>query len=117
MGFCFGPEYKRVAYISDVSKIPEETWAYLESFPRHELLIVDCLRESHSRYNIPPSKLVHYDLPMAIATVKRLRPRRARLIGMGHGLPHESTNAKLRSHSDLRGIDCQLSFDGLVIDI
>ena len=117
MAFCFGPHHARCAYISDVSLIPDETWEYLESFPRHELLILDCLRPSHARYNIPPSKYVHYDLPMAIKTVKRLRPKKARFVGMGHGMPHDETNEMLANHPDLCGVDCALSFDGLVVEI
>jgi len=114
--YCFGPKNRRVAYISDVSEIPPKSWDYLFSFPRHELMIVDCLRESHEVFSIPREKQVHFDLGQAIAAVKKLNPKRALFVGVGHRLGHEETCAKLRLHPDLQGIDCSLAFDGQVVE-
>ena len=86
-----------VAFCTDVSLIPEESWQLLEGL---DVLIVDALRdEPHA---------THFGIPQALAAVERVRPKQTYLTHVSHYLDYELTNARLPS-----GV--ALSYDGLRI--
>ncbi|KAG2368770.1 beta-lactamase-like protein [Suillus spraguei] len=73
---CFGFLIQdTIIYISDVSLIPDDTWAFLESAKKPmPVLVLDCLRlRSHE----------------AVSTVRRLNPSRTYLTGFGHEISHD----------------------------
>ena len=80
LGFRIG----RMAYCTDCSAIPEESWKLLEGL---DLLILDALR--HTPHP------THFTLAEALEVVARLAPGRALLTHITHELPHEATNASL----------------------
>jgi phosphoribosyl 1,2-cyclic phosphate phosphodiesterase len=90
-GFRFG----NAAYLTDMSDIPENSWALLENL---DVVILDALRRTPH-----PS---HATLEQALAFVRRLQPRRAFFTHMSHDLPHAETNIALPEH-------IQLAYDGL----
>jgi len=94
-----GYRFRDVAYITDVSEIPETSFSLLEDL---DLLILDALR-----YKPHPT---HLSLEQALATVERLKPRRALFTHVAHELGHEATNARLPSH-------VRLAYDGLKLEL
>ena len=95
LGFRFG----RFAYVTDCSRIPEESWPLLDGV---ETLVMGALRdEPHP---------THFTVAQAMEAVARIGPRQAYLTHMTHDLGHEATNARLP-----RGVE--LAYDGLVLDV
>lgn len=84
-----------VAYCTDVSEIPKESWRLLEGL---DVLVLDALR--------PRPHPGHFSVEQALDAIARLDPKRAYLTHMGHELEHEATNRRLPP-----GIE--LAYDGL----
>lgn len=91
LGFRFGD----IAYCTDTSGIPDETWPLLEGL---DVLVLDCLRHT--------THPTHLSVAEAIAVAKRTGAKRTLLTHISHELPHEATNAVLPS-----GVE--LAYDGL----
>jgi phosphoribosyl 1,2-cyclic phosphate phosphodiesterase len=95
LGFRFG----NVAYCTDVSFIPDETWPRLAGL---DVLILDCLRhEPHP---------THFSLEEAVEAARRVGARRTLFTHMSHDLEHEATNSLLPP-------GMELAHDGLSIAI
>jgi phosphoribosyl 1,2-cyclic phosphate phosphodiesterase len=94
-GFRFG----RVAYLTDVSNIPEESFALLEG--------LDCLILSALRHKPHPT---HTTIEQAVLWAKRIGARQTWFTHISHDLGHEETNSKLPE-----GI--RLAHDGLSFPI
>ncbi len=94
LGFRFGD----VAYCTDVSGIPEESWPRLEGL---RVLILDALR--------PNPHPGHFSVDQALEVIARVKPGRAYLTHMTHELDHERTNRYLPP-----GVE--LAYDGLSFD-
>jgi len=93
LGFRLGD----VAFCTDVSRIPDESWPLLEGL---ETLVLDGLRDRpHS---------THFSIPESLEAIERLQPKRAYLTHISHWLEHEETNARLPE-----GVE--LAYDGLRI--
>ena len=93
LGFRVGD----VAFCTDVSFIPEESWSLLEGL---DVLIVDALRdEPHA---------THFGIPQALEAIERAKPKRAYLTHISHQLEYSQTNARLPA-----GVE--LAYDGLRI--
>jgi len=105
--FIFG-EKARVAYLSDLTKVPERTMQLLEQRPI-DLLVVDTLFED--------THAVHFGIKDAIALARQLRPKRTLLVGMSDQFEHHETNARLRQYLTSDGLDIQLAHDGLYVDL
>eukprot|EP00850_Spirogloea_muscicola_P000825 SM000003S11070 [mRNA] locus=s3:612922:615541:- [translate_table: standard] len=154
LGFLFGAARQRVAYISDVSRIPPETDAVLQpaaSGSPLDILILDCLFKVDSSspcLAVTPSSLLiaslsptslagcwsekaqelrmhqkrashntHLCYPQSLEVIKRLRPKKALLIGMTHEFDHVEVSAELDVWSASHGIDVKLSHDGMRIPL
>ena len=90
LGFRVG----RVAYCTDVNRIPDESFALLEDL---DVLVLDALQHrAHS---------THFSLEQALEVVERVKPKRARFTHIAHALGHAATNATLPAN-------VQLGFDG-----
>ncbi|RZB96138.1 putative hydrolase [Glycine soja] len=114
LGFLFG-EKNRVAYISDVSRIPASTECVISKSGagqagQLDLLILDALEKTGS-----PN--VHFCLPQTLETVKRLCPKQTLLIGMNHKFDHHKDNEFLMEWSRREGLSVQLAHDGLRVPI
>ena len=94
-GFRFG----RAAYLTDVSAIPESSFALLEGL---DLLVVSALR--HKPH---PS---HATVEQAVSWASRIGARQTWLTHIAHELGHEQTN-----HSLPDGI--RLAYDGLSLSV
>ena len=53
----------------------------------------------------------------AVDEARRLRPGRTLLTGMCHELVHDETNEWLARLKDQEGLDIQLAYDGLAVDV
>ncbi|KAJ1414194.1 Ribonuclease Z/Hydroxyacylglutathione hydrolase-like [Sesbania bispinosa] len=111
LGFLFG-EKTRVAYISDVSRIPASTEHVISKSGagQLDLLILDSLYRTGSHN-------VHLCFPQTLETVKRLCPKQTLLIGMTHEFDHHRDNEFLTEWSRREGIPVQLAHDGLRVPI
>jgi phosphoribosyl 1,2-cyclic phosphate phosphodiesterase len=95
LGFRIG----NIAYCTDTSGIPEESWPLLEGL---DVLILDALRTRPHP--------THMNIEQAVEVVRRVRPKQAYFTHIAHELDHERTNASLPP-----GI--QLAYDGLRIPL
>ena len=94
LGFRIGD----LAYCTDVSKIPDESWPVLEGL---DVLLLDALR--------PEPHPTHFSLDEALAAIERLKPRRAYLTHLSHTYDHGPAEERLPE-----GV--RLAYDGLAID-
>ncbi|CAJ1355359.1 unnamed protein product [Effrenium voratum] len=106
-GFRFGARGEFV-YLSDVSKVPDDTMKVLKSH-RAEVLVVDALLKSGPNYS-------HYGLPQALDLIRELRPKRALLIGMSCEFDHYQDNQQLFQLRS-EGLQVELSYDGLELEV
>jgi phosphoribosyl 1,2-cyclic phosphate phosphodiesterase len=90
LGFRVG----NLAYCTDVSEIPEESFPLLEGL---DLLVLDALQ--HQPHT------THFSLSEALAVVERVKPKQARFTHIAHALGHAATNATLPEN-------VRLAFDG-----
>jgi phosphoribosyl 1,2-cyclic phosphate phosphodiesterase len=91
LGFRIGD----VAFCTDVSFMPEESYARLQNL---DVLIIDALRDQ--------PHATHFGIPQALEVIERTKPRRAYLTHVSHHLDYAATNARLPS-----GVE--LAYDGL----
>jgi len=94
-GFRFG----RAAYLTDVSDIPEQSFALLEG--------LDHLVLSALRYKPHPS---HATVDQAVGWAKRIGAKHTWLTHIAHELGHEKTNRTLPA-----GVE--LAYDGLSFSV
>lgn len=95
LGFRFG----NVAYCTDVSEIPDESWPLLSNL---DVLILDALR--------PRPHPTHFSLAEAIATAERIGAKRSLFTHMAHELEHVATCNNLPA-------GMELAYDGLRIPL
>jgi len=93
VGFRFG----NAAYLTDMSDIPESSFALLEDL---DVLILDALRRTPH-----PS---HSNLESSVKFVEKIRPQRAWFTHMSHDLGHVETENELPPY-------IRLAYDGLRI--
>jgi phosphoribosyl 1,2-cyclic phosphate phosphodiesterase len=91
----YGFRIGRIAYCTDVSKIPRTSWPLLEDL---DVLVLDALRDRPH-----PG---HFCIADALETVERFEPKKTYLTHMSHDLDHETTNRRLPA-----GVE--LAYDGL----
>ena len=90
LGFRVG----KLAYCTDVSFIPEESFDLLKGL---DVLVLDALRwRTHS---------THFNVDEAVAAAKRIGAKQTLFTHISHELGHAETNAKLPA-------DCRLAYDG-----
>jgi len=87
-----------LAYCTDVSRIPEASWAMLQGL---DVLVLDALR-----YDPHPT---HFSLSEALEVAAALRPRRTFLTHLSHYFDHGTTQASLPEN-------VWLAYDGLSIE-
>ena len=93
LGFRIGD----VAFCTDVSFIPDESWPLLHGL---DVLVIDALRdEPHA---------THFGVSQALEAIERVKPKQAYLTHVSHYLEYTATNARLP-----QGVE--LSYDGLRI--
>jgi len=83
----FGFRFGDVAYCTDVSGVPDESWARLEGL---EVLVLGALR--HKPHP------AHLSVGQALEVIERLKPRRAYLTHMSHDLDYEALRRELPPH-------------------
>ncbi|CAI5975099.1 unnamed protein product [Closterium sp. NIES-65] len=95
LGFEFG-SHERVVYMSDVSRIPDTTLAYLKArqqlLGRIHILVIDSLYFDHPH-------ATHFHLPQTLDAIRSLRPNNAFIVGMTHEFDHHKP-AALRCDAD-----------------
>jgi phosphoribosyl 1,2-cyclic phosphate phosphodiesterase len=92
-----GLRFGAFAYLTDCSRIPDESWSLLEGL---DVLVLGALRETPHP--------THFSLSEAVAAAQRIAPRRTYFTHMCHDLGHAATSARLPE-----GVE--LAYDGLVI--
>jgi phosphoribosyl 1,2-cyclic phosphate phosphodiesterase len=94
VGFRIGD----VAYCTDVSSVPPETWPLLEGL---DVLVIDALRYRHHP--------THLTVDQALAIVDQLQPGRAYFTHIAHDIKHADLEPKLPEH-------VYLAYDGITIE-
>eukprot|EP00752_Nemacystus_decipiens_P001730 g1673.t1 len=111
-GFLFGPEGKRVCYISDVSRVPPESMEFLQKQGPLQLLVCDALTRSQTH----PT---HFSVEDSVILAAQLKSRRTLLVGLGSDIEYHATNALLASREeespDMPHV--RLAYDGLAVDV
>ena len=93
----FGYRIGTLAYLTDVSAIPESSWPLLEGV---EVLVLDALR-----HRPHPT---HFTVAQALEAIARIGPREAWLTHICHDLSHAATDASLPA-------SVHLAYDGLSV--
>jgi phosphoribosyl 1,2-cyclic phosphate phosphodiesterase len=99
LGYRFGS----AAYLTDFSKLPEESVGLLQGL---DDLILDALRD------VPHP--MHLTVEQSLAVVERLKPERAWFTHIAHDLGHAATEKRLRR---LGFENVKLAYDGLELEI
>jgi phosphoribosyl 1,2-cyclic phosphate phosphodiesterase len=99
LGFRVDAVGRSLAYCTDVSAIPPETWPLLEGL---DVLVIDGLRERHHP--------THLTFDQALDVIDRVRPDRAFLTHIAHDFRHADIDARLPD-----GVEP--AHDGLVIEL
>ncbi len=94
-----GFRFERFAWLTDVSAIPEPSYAILEG--------VKVLVTSALRHRPHPT---HMSLEQALEVARRVGAERTYFVHMNHDLEHEETNAKLPPN-------IRLAYDGLTFEV
>lgn len=97
LGFRVDHRDASLAYCTDVSSIPPETYPQLENL---DVLVLDALRYRHHP--------THMTIDQALEQVDRIRPRRTFFTHMAHDVEHAQVEAQLPEN-------IRLSYDGLVV--
>lgn len=92
-----GTAHFPLAYCTDVSAVPPESWRHLAGV---ETLVLDALRHRHHP--------THFNLDQALRVAEQVAARRTWFIHMAHDLPHAETEAALPEA-------VRLAYDGLVL--
>ena len=87
-----------LAYLTDVSEIPESSYPLLQGL---DVLVLDALR--------PRPHPTHLTVEQALSVMERLRVPRGYCTHIAHDLGHEETNAQLPPH-------VRLAYDGLQLE-
>lgn len=95
IGFRVG----RMAYCTDCSAIPPESWQHLEDL---DVLVIDALRYRHHP--------THLTVDQALQIIDQVKPHRAYLTHIAHEIKHAELEAKLPDH-------VFLGHDGLTVEI
>ena len=83
LGFRIG----NIAYCTDVSYIPDESWPRLQGL---EVMVIDALR--HKPHP------AHFSVRQALEVIERVQPRQAYLTHMSHDIDYESLCRELPPH-------------------
>ncbi|MGV7221776.1 MAG: MBL fold metallo-hydrolase [Nitrospinales bacterium] len=94
-----GYRLDKLAYITDASKIPEDT--------RAQLLNLDLLVLNALGYKSHPT---HFCLEEALTEVEKIKPKRAILTHINHAFDHEKVNGDLPE-----GVE--LAYDGMTVEL
>jgi len=94
-----GFRINNVAFCTDVSRIPDESWPLLEGL---DTLVLDALRDKPHP--------THFSLSQALEAAQRVAARQTFFTHISHALEHDATNARLPA-----GVE--LAYDGLRIPL
>lgn len=86
-----------LAYCTDVSGVPPESWTHLR---RLRTLVLDALRHRHHP--------THFTVGQAVSVAREIGAERTYFVHMSHDLPHEETDADLPA-------GMHLAYDGLTL--
>jgi phosphoribosyl 1,2-cyclic phosphate phosphodiesterase len=91
----FGYRVGNIAYLTDVSEIPEASFALLENL---DIILLDCLREQ--------SHPTHINIEQSLAYIGRIKAKQSYMIHMTHDLEYSFLSSKLPK-------DVFVGYDGL----
>ena len=107
LAFVFGVQTV-VAYVSDVSVIPEKTMKALKDARPH-ILIIDAIADF--------ARPSHFSVSQALEAIRDIAPRQqAYLVGMGCQLQHTVLNTRLAETKDLP-CPVEAAYDGLSLEV
>ncbi|MEC7921682.1 MAG: MBL fold metallo-hydrolase [Chloroflexota bacterium] len=102
----FGYKFGKIAYISDVSEIPESSKNMLKDL---DVLIIDALRPE-------PAYFSHFTYNQALEVIREFKPKKSFFTDIMCSVDHNETNNELSKLLNTEGLDIQLAYDGMIID-
>jgi len=99
LGFRVDHKGKSLAYCTDLSGIPPETYQQLGNL---DVLVIDALRYRHHP--------LHLTVDQALGVIGQVQPRQAYLTHIAHDIRHAELEHKLPKN-------VRLSHDGLMVDV
>lgn len=97
LGFRVDLEGRSLAYLTDLSAVPPETWPLLEGL---DVLVIDALRYRHHP--------LHLSVEQALEVISQVRPRRSYFTHIAHDVLHADLQARLPEN-------VYLGYDGLTV--
>jgi phosphoribosyl 1,2-cyclic phosphate phosphodiesterase len=97
--FIYGYRIGNLAYLTDVSEIPESSFALLKDL---DILLIDCLREK--------AHPTHINIEQSLYYISRIKAKQSYMIHMTHELEYQSLNSRLASQQVANAF---ASYDGL----
>jgi phosphoribosyl 1,2-cyclic phosphate phosphodiesterase len=95
----YGYRIGNLAYLTDVSEIPESSFALLKDL---DILLIDCLREK--------AHPTHINIEQSLDYISRIKAKQSYMIHMTHELEYESLNTRLANQQVANAF---ASYDGL----
>lgn len=99
LGYRMDCNGSSIAYCTDVSTIPPETYPLLEGL---DLLVIDALRYRHHP--------THMTVDQALGVIEKVKPKRALLTHISHEVSHADLESRLPEH-------VSIAFDGLCVSV
>ena len=90
--------------------LPKTLDVILKRKDQIDLLVVDALL-------VEDPHPFHFSMGQAIDLARKLRPKKTLLVGMSAQFEHDEANRDLAQLKVEEGIDIQLAYDGLQVDI
>lgn len=113
MGYMFGRR-DTVVYLSDISRMLPETMGAIMQRKKEQggisLLIVDALHPVREYFS-------HFTLEQAVDLAREIGADKTLCVGMSSSFNHEKHNKELHALLKGEGIDMQLAYDGLKVDL
>lgn len=99
LGFRVDWQGRSLAYCTDVSAIPPETYPLMADL---DVLVIDALRYRHHP--------THFTVDQALEQIEHIQPRRAYFTHIAHEIRHAELEPQLPEH-------IRLAYDGLVVEL
>jgi phosphoribosyl 1,2-cyclic phosphodiesterase len=103
--FAFPTTQGHIVWMSDVSRVPDDAWATLESLQPIHALMLDML-------SVRPYP-THFSVDEALEFAKRVNARRTYFVGMSHSLNYEELNHEIQNVRGHRTM--KLGCDGEIV--
>lgn len=99
-------------YLSDISKMPEDTQAAILKDGPVDILVIDAL-------HVKEKNASHLSMTESIVEARIFSAKKVYFVGMSHAVDYTKTNAWLAEsrREDPTHPDCEMAYDTLLLDV